>query len=393
MAQKSWSSLIRPSALWSMLKQTFTDWSNDKVPRLGAALAYYTVFSIVPLLVIIIAIIGLVFGQEAAQGYIIEQIAGLVGEQAANALKDMLERANQPSTGIVAAVVAIGTLLFGASGLFGQLQDALNSIWGVEPKPDRGIWGLVQDRFLSFMAVLGTAFLLLVSLVLSAGLSAFGKWFGGWLPAPEFVLQALNFVISFGVITLLFAMMFKLLPDARIAWNDVWVGAAITALLFTIGKLLIGLYLGKSDVGSAYGAAGSLVILLVWVYYSAQILLFGAEFTQVYANTSGARIVPTEQAVATDPKKARGTSTQGGDDKRQESQGTTVAAAPAGGMPVRSAGAYPDRMKATFTMDSGPSRLVDKTDRWAAALLLGFSMFQMLRGRRGDRAQEPGARS
>jgi membrane protein len=379
-----------------MLKQTFTDWSNDKVPRLGAALAYYTVFSIVPLLVIIIAIIGLVFGQEAAQGYIIEQIAGLVGEQSANAIKDMLERANQPSTGIVATVVAIVTLLFGASGLFGQLQDALNSIWGVEPKPDRGIWGMIQDRFLSFMAVLGTAFLLLVSLVLSAGLSAFGKWFGGWLPAPEFVLQALNFVISFGVITVLFAMMFKLLPDARIAWNDVWVGAAITALLFTIGKLLIGLYLGKSDVGSAYGAAGSLVILLVWVYYSAQILLFGAEFTQVYANTSGARIVPTEQEVATDPKKARGASATESHKAMEKSQAPhekAAAPAPAGGMPVRSAGAYTDRMKATYTMGSGPSRLVNKTDRWAAALLLGFSMFQILRGRWADRAQDPGARS
>ncbi|MGD9725308.1 MAG: YihY/virulence factor BrkB family protein [Nitrospiraceae bacterium] len=395
MAQKSWSSLIRPSALWGMLKQTFTDWSNDKVPRLGAALAYYTIFAMVPLLVIIIAIIGLVFGQEAAQGYIIEQIAGLVGEQSANAIKDMIERANQPSTGVVATVVAVVTLLFGASGLFGQLQDALNSIWGVEPKPDRGIWGIIQDRFLSFMAVLGTGFLLLVSLVLSAALSAFGKWFGGWLPAPELVLQTLNLVISFAVITVLFAMMFKLLPDARIAWSDVWVGAAITALLFTIGKFLIGLYLGKSDVGSAYGAAGSLVILLVWVYYSAQILLFGAEFTQVYANTSGARIVPTDQAVATDPKKARAASATESDTASAKSHaphGTTVSPAAAGGPPVSSAGAHADRMRAAFAMDQGPTRRVEKGERWAAALLLGFSMFQMLRGRWEDRAQDPGAR-
>jgi membrane protein len=398
MARKSWSSLIRPSALWGMLKQTFTDWSNDKVPRLGAALAYYTVFSIVPLLVIIIAIIGLFFGQEAAQGYIIDQIAGLVGEQSANAIKDMIQRANQPSTGIVATVIAIVTLLFGASGLFGQLQDALNSIWGVEPKPDRGIWGMIQDRFLSFMAVLGTGFLLLVSLVLSAALSAFGKWFGGWLPVPELVLQVLNFVISFGVITVLFAMMFKLLPDARIAWSDVWIGAAITALLFTIGKLLIGLYLGKSDVGSAYGAAGSLVIVLVWVYYSSQILLFGAEFTQVYANTSGARIVPTDQAIATDPKKAR-VESMGGEKSaaknRQAPYGETVSPAPGGGMAVHPAGAavHRDRMKAAFAGDMSPSRPIAQGERWAAALLLSFSMFQLLRGRWEDGTKEPAGRS
>ena len=399
MAHQSWSTLVRPSTLWGMLKQTFTDWSNDKVPRLGAALAYYTIFAIVPLLVIIIAIIGLVFGQEAAQGYIIDQIAGLVGEQSAAAIKDMIERANQPSTGVVATVIAVVTLLFGASGLFGQLQDALNSIWGVEPKPDRGIWGMVQDRFLSFMAVLGTGFLLLVSLVLSAGLSAFGKWFGGWLPAPELVLQTLNLVISFGVITVLFAMMFKLLPDARIAWRDVWVGALITALLFTLGKFLIGLYLGKSNVASAYGAAGSLVILLVWVYYSAQILLFGAEFTQVYANTSGARIVPTDQAVATDPKKAGGgipSAQDGTKQDRPSPRGGITPPTPARDMPVHAAAGvavHRDRFQAAFRSDVPSFKPGAQGDRWAAALLLGFSMFQILRGRWGDRADEPAGRS
>ncbi|MCC2640132.1 MAG: putative rane protein [Nitrospira sp.] len=297
------SKMSSPAAMWDLLKQTFAQWSKDKVPRLGAALAYYTVFSIVPLLVIIIAMIGLVFGQEAAQGYILQQLETLLGEQSAAAIKDMIQRANQPTTGILATVVALATLLFGASGLFGQLQDSLNSIWGVEPK-ERGIWGVIQDRFFSFMAVLGTGFLLLVSLVMSAGLAAFGKWFGGWLPAPEFILQILNAIFSLAVITVLFALMFKVLPDARIAWSDVWIGGALTALLFTIGKFAIGVYLGKSDVGSAYGAAGSLVILLVWVYYSAQILLFGAEFTQVYANKAGSRIVPDDKAVSVDPEKA-----------------------------------------------------------------------------------------
>ena len=301
---KPWSALMEPARVWRLFVQTFDAWSSDKVPRHGAALAYYTVLSLVPLLVVIIGMIGLIFGQEAAQGYIVEQIAALVGPQSAAAIKDMIQRANQPTTGIVATVVATATLLLGASGVFGQLQDSLNTIWGVEPKEGRGIWGLIKDRFISFAALLGTGFLLLVSLVLSAGLAAFGKWFGGWLPAPEVVLQVLEFLISFAVITGLFAMIFKTLPDAHVAWRDVWVGAALTAMLFTVGKFAIGLYLGKSDVGSAYGAAGSLVILLVWVYYSAQILLFGAEFTQVYANAVGSRIVPSKDAVVTDPKKA-----------------------------------------------------------------------------------------
>ena len=301
---KPGSALMEPARVWRLFVQTFDAWSSDKVPRHGAALAYYTVLSLVPLLVVIIGMIGLIFGQEAAQGYIVEQIAALVGPQSAAAIKDMIQRANQPTTGIVATVVATATLLLGASGVFGQLQDSLNSIWGVQPKEGRGIWGLIKDRFISFAALLGTGFLLLVSLVLSAALAAFGKWFGGWLPAPEVVLQVLEFLISFVVITGLFAMIFKTLPDAQVAWRDVWVGAALTAMLFTVGKFAIGLYLGKSDVGSAYGAAGSLVILLVWVYYSAQILLFGAEFTQVYANAVGSRIVPSKDAVVTDPKKA-----------------------------------------------------------------------------------------
>lgn len=286
--------------VWQVLKTTFSEWSRDKAPKQGAALAYYTVFAIVPLLVIIIAIIGLFFGQEAAQSYILQQISSLVGQASADAIKDMIQRANQPSTGIIATVVAFATLLFGASGLFAELQDSLNTIWGVEPKGGRGLWGVIRDRFLSLMTLLGTGFLLLVSLVLSAALAAMGKWFGGWLPLPEFVLQSLNFVVSLVVITGLFAMMFKVLPDAKIAWKDVWVGALMTAFLFTVGKLAIGLYLGKSDVGSAYGAAASLVIVLIWVYYSAQIFLFGAEFTKVYANKYGARIVPAENAVSTD---------------------------------------------------------------------------------------------
>ena len=301
---QSWKTMLQPAQLWKLFKDTFTAWNNDKVPRHGAALAYYTVLSLVPLLVVIITMIGFIFDREVGQGYILGQIGSLVGPQSAEAIKEMIQRASEPSTGIIATVLATGTLLLGASGVFAQLQDSLNSIWGVKPKEGRGLWGLIRDRFLSVAALLGTGFLLLVSLALSAALAAFGKWFGEWLPAPEFVLQISELLISLAVITGLFALMFKVLPDVHVAWLDVWVGAALTALLFTIGKFAIGLYLGKSDVGSAYGAAGSLVIILIWVYYSAQILLFGAEFTQVYANSVGTRIVPSENAVVEDPQKA-----------------------------------------------------------------------------------------
>ena len=287
---------MRLAPVGSFLREVFQKFSNDNALTLGAALAYYTVFSLAPLLVIVIGIAGLIFGDKAAEGAIVEQISGLVGEQSAEAIQTMLANARTPSTGGLATVFGIVTLLIGASGLFGQLQDALNTIWGVEPKPGRGVLGMIKDRFVSFVALLGTAFLLLVSLVVSAGLAAAGSAFKALLPAPETVLHLLNASVSFAVIIGLFAMMFKVLPDVKIAWRDVWLGAAVTALLFAVGKYAIALYLGKSDVGSAYGAAGSLVIILVWVYYSAQILLFGAEFTAVYADAYGSRIVPAENA-------------------------------------------------------------------------------------------------
>jgi membrane protein len=290
--------------VWPVLKKAAADWSHDRAPRLGAALAYYTIFSMVPLLVVIIAIIGLVFGQEAAQSAIMDQISSLIGPQSAAAIKDMIQRADQPSTGIISTVIATVTLLMGAAGFFGQLKDALNTVWGIETKAGRGIWGFVKDNFLSFATLLGTAFLLLVSLVLSTALAAIGKWFGNLLPLPEVVLQAVNLIFSLVVITGLFALIFKVLPDAHTAWRDVWVGAALTSVLFTIGKFAIELYLGKSNVGSSYGAAGSLVLVLVWVYYSVQILLYGAEFTQVYANLMGQQIQPTAEAKIVDPEKS-----------------------------------------------------------------------------------------
>ncbi len=284
-------------AIWGLLKETVSEWSEDRVPRLGAALAYYTGFSLAPLLLIMISIAGLVFGREAVQGQIVEQLRGLVGNEGAEAIQGMMQSAARPRTGAFAAAISVATLLFGASGVFGALQDSLNTIWEVTPKPGRGVLGLIKDRFISFTMVLGMGFLLLVALFVSAALVALGTFLGGILPAPEFVLQAINLVVSFAVITLLFAMIYKVLPDVEIRWGDVWIGAAFTALLFILGKFALGLYLGKSSMSSAYGAAGSLIVVLLWVYYSAQILFFGAEFTQVYANRFGSRVVPDEDAV------------------------------------------------------------------------------------------------
>ncbi|HEX5688735.1 MAG TPA: YihY/virulence factor BrkB family protein [Roseiflexaceae bacterium] len=284
--------------VWELLKETFTDWNEDKAPRLAAALSYYALFAIAPLLVIVIAIAGFFFGREAASGAIVGQIQGLVGEQSAQTIQEMVANAAaNPSGGIIATVIGIVTLLFGALGVFGQLQDALNTIWEVQPKPNRGWLEMLKDRLAPFTMVLGIAFLLLTSLVISAALSALGKFFGGVFPGYALLGQIINFIISFAVITLLFAMMYKYLPDVKIAWSDVWIGAAFTALLFTIGRLLIGIYLGRSSTASTYGAAGSLVIVLLWVYYSAQILFMGAEFTQVYAKKYGTQIEPAENAM------------------------------------------------------------------------------------------------
>src|SRR5213594_1675259 len=277
-----------------LLKRTFSEWSEDKAPRLGAALAYYSVFSIPALILIVIGVIGLIYKGDVA-GAIQQHLGALIGEDAA---RTMMATGKQQgaSGGIVASIVGIVLLLVGASGVFGELQDSLNTIWRVKPKPDRGIIAIVKDRFVSFTMVLGIAFVLLVSLVLSAALAAMGSAISAWIPGGEIVGHLLEVVVSLAVVTVLFAMIFKILPDVKLAWNDVWIGAAVTAVLFTIGKVAIGLYLGKATIGSAYGAAGSVIVMIVWVYYSAQILLFGAEFTRVYANQYGLRIVAEDNA-------------------------------------------------------------------------------------------------
>ncbi|MDV2991396.1 MAG: hypothetical protein N4J56_001050 [Chroococcidiopsis sp. SAG 2025] len=288
---------MRIKTIISLLRETFTEWNEDKASRLAAALAYYTVFSLAPMLIIAIAIAGAVFGEEAARGEIVTQIQGLVGRDGAKFIETAIEGASKPKAGTIASLISIAVLLFGASGLFAQLQDSLNTIWEVQPKPGRGLIGILRDRFLSFTMVLGVGFLLLVSLVLSAGLSGLVNFLGSLLPGIGALLQIANFVLSFAVTTLLFGLIYKVLPDVKIAWSDVWSGAIVTSLLFSIGRFALGLYLGNSSFGSTYGAAGSVVIILVWVYYAAQILFFGAEFTQVYARRYGSRIVPTKNAV------------------------------------------------------------------------------------------------
>lgn len=288
---------MTPKVIFGLLKDTFSKWQEDKAGKLAAALAYYTAFSLAPLLIIVIAIASLVFGQEAAQGDIVRQIQGLVGKQGAEAVQAMIQNARKPAEGTIATLISIVILLFGATGVFAELQDSLNTIWEVAPKPGRGMINIIRSRSLSFAMVLGIGFLLLVSLILSAGLEAVGNYFKDMVPNLTLLWQTLNFAISFGIVTVLFAMIYRVLPDAKIAWDDVWIGSAITSLLFSIGKWLIGLYLGNSSIGSTYGAAGSFVVLLLWVNYSAQILFFGAEFTKVYANKYGSQIVPDENAI------------------------------------------------------------------------------------------------
>jgi membrane protein len=290
---------------WRLLTETFTQWSEDKPFQLAAALAYYTLFSLAPLLLIAITITGVVFGREATEQQIVNTLGGLVGPQGAQAIRELLRSASHPQAGVLGTLISILTLLIGAGGVVGQLQDSLNTIWGVAPKPGRGLWGLLKDRFVSLSLVLGVGFLLLVSLLVSTVLSAAITFMSGALPGGEGLWHAVELGVSFGFTTLLFALIYKLLPAVEIAWRDVWVGAAMTAVLFTLGKFLIGLYLGQSGIDSAYGAASSLVLVLVWVYYAGLIFFFGAEFTQVYANTYGTGVTPGKEAMVSEDKTTR----------------------------------------------------------------------------------------
>jgi membrane protein len=293
---------VSGKAVWKLLKDTASSWSDINAPRLGAALAFYTMLSIAPLMIVCIGIAGFAFGKEAAQGQIMSQLSGLIGTEGAQTVQTLVQHASKPSSGIIATSAGIFLLLFGASGVFGELRDSLNTVWGVKPASYSGVMGFVRYRFVSFAMVLGIGFLLLVSLILSAAIAVAGTFFGNWLPASELLLHSANVLFSLASITVLFALTYKLVPDVDIRWRDVWIGAAVTAALFTIGKTLIGLYLGKASVGSAYGAAGSLVVFILWVYYSAQIFFLGAQFTRTFSDRHGSRAqARQDQASVLDP--------------------------------------------------------------------------------------------
>lgn len=276
--------------IWTLVKASFSSWLDDYAPSMGAALAYYTLFSIAPLLLIVISTAGLVFGEEAVRGEIFGQLRDLMGDRGAGAVESLLASVSKPEEGAAGAVVGTVLLLIGATTVFGELQNAFDRIWRAPGKDTKGgIGELIRTRLLSFGIILGIGFLMMVSLVFNAAVSALGKWWGGFFSELEILVTTLNFVFSFVFTTAVFAMLYKFMPKVKIQWRDVWLGAGVTALLFTIGKFLIGLYIGKSAISSGFGAAGSLVVVLVWVYYSAQIFLLGAEFTWVYSHAHGSR--------------------------------------------------------------------------------------------------------
>jgi membrane protein len=269
--------------IWPILKKTFSAWDAHEGQRLGASLAFYSILSLAPLVVLIVAIAGFVFGNSAAQNQIIAQVEAMIGKDGGEAVRATLQHAHRPAAGTAASILGVVTLLWGASGVFGELRAALNKMWDVRPREGEGIWATVRRQLFSFGMVLAVGFLLVVSLVLSAALAALGKFLGGMLPVPAYILSAVNFLVPLVGIAFLFALIFKYVPEVKVAWENVWLGAIATAFFLTVGKYLIGLYLGKAAPGSAYGAAGSLVVVVVWVYYSAMIFLFGAEFTHIIA--------------------------------------------------------------------------------------------------------------
>src|SRR5437868_2730480 len=287
------------ASAFGLLKQTAQEWLQDKAPQLGAALAYYTVFSLAPLILVLLAIVGVLFRDDPAGAWdkITQQMSYFLDPSAVQVVQNIAQKASEPGKSTIATIIGVALALFGASGVFGQLQDALNTIWGVKAKPGTGIWGFLRARFLSFAMVGGVCFLLLVSLAVEALLKGFSHYIQAALPGGLPIAVSVYLIFDFAVITTLFAMIFKILPDVKIRWNDVWIGALMTAVFFSIGKWALGLYLGSGTAASAYGAASSLITLLLWIYYSSQILLFGAEFTQVYAARAGRAFVPDEYAV------------------------------------------------------------------------------------------------
>lgn len=281
---------MSPRQLYLVSRKALTAWVDDYAPSMGAAISYYTIFSLAPLLVIVVALAGLLFGRDEAQARIVQETAALVGREGASVVEALLASASRPERGLVAGTISAVVLLVGATTVFAELQTSLDRIWHVpaREKP-KGVWAILRARLLSFGLILGLSFLMIVSLSVSAALAAFGTWYGSLFGESVGLLQALNALVSIAVFTLMFALIFKLMPSTPIAWEDVWIGALATALLFDGGKLLVGLYLGKSGVGESFAAAGSLVVLIAWVYYAVQIFLLGAEFTKAFADERRSR--------------------------------------------------------------------------------------------------------
>jgi len=329
---KAFAAVNKPRAYWELARASVSAWIDDFAPSMGAAISYYTVFSIAPLLLIIIGIAGLVFGHDAAAGRIYAEVEGFVGAEGATAIQGMVKSASAPKAGVIGTIVGIVLLLVGATTVFAELESALDRIWRTPAPKSEGLWALIRARVMSFGLILTVGFLLLVSLVVSAGLAALGTWwaplFGGW----EVLLQVVNFVVSLGIVIVLFAAIYKWLPRATIGWRDVWIGAAVTGVLFTVGKLLIGVYIGKAGVASGFGAAGSLVVILVWVYYSAQIFLLGAEFTWLYAYRLGSR--QGEAPPAADASGSKAAPTRAQNDGAPKDRSRPLAARESSGVPI-----------------------------------------------------------
>jgi membrane protein len=304
MARKKESGRSNVGTVINLLKRTAVEWVEDKAPQLGAALAYYTVFSLAPLILVLLAIVGVLFRNDPAGAWskVTEQMGYFLDRSAVQVIQDIAQKASEPAKSVVATIIGFALAIFVASGVFGQLQDALNTIWGLKAEPGAGIWGFLRARFLSFAMVGGICFLLLVSLVVESVLKGLSQYLQGSVPGGATAALCIYLIFDLVVVLLLFAMIFNYLPDAKIHWRDVWVGAALTAFLFLAGKWALGLYLGSGAAGSAYGAASLLITLLLWIYYSSQIFLFGAEFTQVYVDEFGSPVVPNEYAVRIEQK-------------------------------------------------------------------------------------------
>ena len=386
---------LKPANLWSMIRESVSAWIDDFAPSMGAAIAYYTMFSIAPMLLIVIAIAGFVFAREAATGQLYAQIAGLVGDDGAKAIQGLVESASNPTEGVIATVVGVVVLIIGATTVFAELQTDLDRIWKAPAaKKPEGLWGMLRGRVLSFGLVVSMGFVMLVSLAISAALSALGTWWGSVFGGLEWLLQVVNFVVSFAVITGMFALMYKILPRVHIGWHDVWIGAAVTAVLFTVGKLLVGLYLGKSSVASGFGAAGSLAVVLVWVYYSAQIFLLGAEFTWVYAHRFGSRqgqdkpATAKEQGTTDKPTEDSGTPAPGGAREKETGAGARPNLAPTGAVPAAARVAQGASARRAI-VPRRPASVVERNAGliMAAALLLGALASEGLRV--GQRRMKP----